>query len=86
MLILAEDCRHIQPMILRSYKGRRLCLVKLYRYNPEQDNAPFMQDCPRLNFPKGKDLMVLGDVPMLAERKKRSPVLPAVIARRACAA
>lgn len=33
-------------------------LVSLYRYNPEQDQTPYMQDV-ELDVPEGKDLMVL---------------------------
>ena len=42
-------------------------LVSLYRYNPETDNAPYMQDV-EIELPEGKDLMVL-DVLALAKEK-----------------
>ena len=33
-------------------------LVSIYRYNPEADEAPYMQDY-KISIPAGKDLMVL---------------------------
>lgn len=42
-------------------------LVSLYRYNPEADNAPFMQDV-EVELPKGKDLMVLDVLNLLKEK------------------
>lgn len=33
-------------------------LVSVYRYNPERDEVPFMQDV-EVDIPAGKDLMVL---------------------------
>jgi len=33
-------------------------LVSIYRYNPEKDDAPYMQDY-QIDLPEGKDLMVL---------------------------
>lgn len=33
-------------------------LVSIYRYNPEKDDAPYMQDY-EIELPEGKDLMVL---------------------------
>ncbi len=44
-------------------------LVSLYRYNPEQDTTPYMQDV-QLDIPKDKDLMVLD---VLALLKKKDP-------------
>src|SRR5690554_2227479 len=52
-------------------------LVSLYRYNPETDNAPYMQDV-EIELPEGKDLMVL-DVLALAKEKD-----PTVAFRRSC--
>ncbi|MBY6032120.1 succinate dehydrogenase iron-sulfur subunit [Marinobacter daepoensis] len=52
-------------------------LVSLYRYNPETDNAPYMQDV-EVELPEGKDLMVL-DVLALAKEKD-----PTVAYRRSC--
>ena len=52
-------------------------LVSLYRYNPETDNAPYMQDV-ELELPKGKDLMVL-DILALAKEKD-----PTLAFRRSC--
>ena len=42
-------------------------LVSLYRYNPEADNAPFMQDI-EVELPKGGDLMVLDVLNLLKEK------------------
>ena len=52
-------------------------LVSLYRYNPETDNAPYMQDV-ELELPEGKDLMVLDVLNLLKERD------PSVAYRRSC--
>lgn len=52
-------------------------LVSLYRYNPETDNAPYMQDI-ELELPEGKDLMVLDVLNLLKERD------PSVAYRRSC--
>ena len=52
-------------------------LVSLYRYNPETDNAPYMQDV-EIELPEGKDLMVL-DVLALAKEKD-----PTLAYRRSC--
>ena len=46
-------------------------LVSLYRYNPETDNAPYMQDV-EIELPEGKDLMVLD---VLALAKEKDPTL-----------
>ena len=42
-------------------------LVSLYRYNPETDDAPWMQDV-EFDLPEGKDLMVLDVMGMIKER------------------
>ena len=52
-------------------------LVSLYRYNPETDAKPAMQDY-ELDLPAGKDLMVL-DVLELLKRKD-----PSIAYRRSC--
>jgi len=52
-------------------------LVSLYRYNPETDTKPVMQDY-ELDLPAGKDLMVL-DVLELLKRKD-----PSIAYRRSC--
>lgn len=52
-------------------------LVSIYRYNPETDLKPVMQDI-EVSIPDGKDLMVL-DVLNLAKEKD-----PTVVYRRSC--
>jgi len=52
-------------------------LVSIYRYNPETDTKPWMQDI-EVEIPEGKDLMVL-DVLELVKRKDTS-----VAYRRSC--
>ena len=52
-------------------------LVSIYRYNPETDDKPVMQDID-IEVPSGKDLMVL-DVLALAKEKD-----PTVAYRRSC--
>ncbi|WP_166263686.1 succinate dehydrogenase iron-sulfur subunit [Marinobacter caseinilyticus] len=52
-------------------------LVSLYRYNPETDNAPYMQDI-ELELPEGKDLMVLDVITLLKEKD------PSIAFRRSC--
>lgn len=42
-------------------------LVSLYRYNPEQDQTPYMQDI-QIDIPEGKDLMVLDVLALLKEK------------------
>lgn len=42
-------------------------LVSLYRYNPEQDQTPYMQDV-QIDIPEGKDLMVLDVLALLKEK------------------
>jgi succinate dehydrogenase iron-sulfur subunit len=42
-------------------------LVSVYRYNPETDNAPYMQDV-EVEIPEGKDLMVLDVLNLMKER------------------
>ena len=52
-------------------------LVSIYRYNPETDDKPAMQDV-EVEIPLGQDLMVL-DVLELVKQKDASklpPVLP----------
>ncbi|RDL43827.1 succinate dehydrogenase iron-sulfur subunit [Marinomonas piezotolerans] len=52
-------------------------LVSIYRYNPEKDDAPYMQDY-EIELPAGKDLMVL-DVLNLLKAKD-----PSISYRRSC--
>ncbi|MFQ3185495.1 succinate dehydrogenase iron-sulfur subunit [Marinomonas primoryensis] len=52
-------------------------LVSIYRYNPEKDDAPYMQDY-KIELPEGKDLMVL-DVLNLLKAKDTS-----ISYRRSC--
>lgn len=52
-------------------------LVSIYRYNPETDKAPYMQDF-EVDLPKDKDLMVL-DVLQLVKDKE-----PSIAYRRSC--
>jgi len=52
-------------------------LVSIYRYNPETDDKPAMQDI-EVEIPEGKDLMVL-DVLELAKQKD-----PTISYRRSC--
>ncbi|BDX03225.1 MAG: succinate dehydrogenase iron-sulfur subunit [Marinomonas sp.] len=52
-------------------------LVSIYRYNPEVDDAPYMQDY-EVELPEGKDLMVL-DVLNLLKAKD-----PSISYRRSC--
>ncbi len=52
-------------------------LVSLYRYNPETDNAPYMQDVD-VDIPEGKDLMVLDVLNLIKERD------PSMASRRYC--
>ncbi len=52
-------------------------LVSVYRYNPETDNAPYMQDID-LDIPEGKDLMVLDILALLKEKD------PTLAYRRSC--
>lgn len=42
-------------------------LVSVYRYNPETDDAPFMQDT-HIDIPGGKDIMVLDLLHLLKEK------------------
>ena len=51
--------------------------VSLYRYNPDVDSDPYMQDFD-LEIPGGRDLMVLDVLEMLKERD------PSVTYRRSC--
>ncbi|MGI0115405.1 succinate dehydrogenase iron-sulfur subunit [Zooshikella sp. RANM57] len=52
-------------------------LVSVYRYNPEKDNAPFMQDFD-IQLPEGKDMMVLDVLGLLKEKD------PTLTYRRSC--
>jgi succinate dehydrogenase / fumarate reductase iron-sulfur subunit len=52
-------------------------LVSVYRYNPEKDITPFMQDFD-LDIPEGRDLMVLDVMALLKEQD------PTVTYRRSC--
>jgi len=52
-------------------------LVSIYRYNPDSDEKPVMQDV-EVQLPEGKDLMVL-DVLELAKQQD-----PSVVYRRSC--
>lgn len=52
-------------------------LVSLYRYNPETDNAPYMQDV-EVELPAGKDMMVLDVLNLLKEKD------PSISYRRSC--
>ena len=52
-------------------------LVSVYRYNPETDKKPWMQDFD-LEIPGGRDLMVLDVLELLKERD------PSVTYRRSC--
>ena len=49
----------------------------VYRYNPDTDNAPYMQDFD-LGIPGGRDLMVLDVLELLKEKD------PSVTYRRSC--
>jgi succinate dehydrogenase / fumarate reductase iron-sulfur subunit len=50
---------------------------KVYRYNPEKDKKPYMQDL-ELNIPEGTDMMVLGAIELLKEED------PTIALRRSC--
>ena len=52
-------------------------LVSIYRYNPETDSAPSMQDY-QIELPSGKDLMVLDVLQLIKDQD------PAVAYRRSC--
>lgn len=52
-------------------------LVSLYRYNPETDKKPVMQDV-EVDLPEGKDLMVLDVLEMIKARD------PSIAYRRSC--
>ncbi|MAL98336.1 succinate dehydrogenase iron-sulfur subunit [Hydrocarboniclastica marina] len=52
-------------------------LVSVYRYNPEVDNAPYMQDID-LDVPADKDLMILDVLNLLKEKD------PTLAYRRSC--
>ena len=51
--------------------------ISIYRYNPDTDNAPYMQDFD-LEIPGGRDLMVLDVLELLKEQD------PSVTYRRSC--
>lgn len=52
-------------------------LVSVYRYNPEADDAPYMQDI-HIDIPGGKDIMVLDLLNLLKEKD------PSLGYRRSC--
>ena len=52
-------------------------LISVYRYNPEVDNAPYMQDID-LDLPEDKDLMILDVLNLLKEKD------PTLAYRRSC--
>ena len=52
-------------------------LVSVYRYNPDKDKEPFMQEY-ELEIPGGKDLMVLDVLELLKEQD------PSIMYRRSC--
>ncbi|RBP84210.1 succinate dehydrogenase iron-sulfur subunit [Marinomonas rhizomae] len=52
-------------------------LVSIYRYNPEKDDAPYMQDYD-IELPAGKDLMVLDVLNLLKAQD------PSISYRRSC--
>lgn len=52
-------------------------LVSIYRYNPEVDDAPYMQDY-QIELPEGKDLMVLDVLNLLKAQD------PTISYRRSC--
>jgi len=52
-------------------------LVSLYRYNPEVDQAPYMQDV-EIKIPEGKDIMVLDLLELLKAKD------PSLAFRRSC--
>ncbi|MDE1461182.1 succinate dehydrogenase iron-sulfur subunit [Spartinivicinus poritis] len=52
-------------------------LVSIYRYNPETDKTPYMQDVT-IDLPEGKDLMVLDVLGLLKEKD------PSLAYRRSC--
>ena len=58
-------------------------LVSIYRYNPETDDKPSMQDI-EVEVPAGKDLMVLD---VLALAKEKDPTVAyRFVNRRSCVA
>lgn len=52
-------------------------LISIYRYNPDRDEAPFMQDI-EIEIPQGRDLMVLDVLGLLKEKD------PTLAYRRSC--
>ena len=42
-------------------------LISVYRYDPDKDITPYMQDFD-LEIPGGRDLMVLGGLELLKEQ------------------
>src|SRR5690554_7013871 len=52
-------------------------LVSIYRYNPETDQAPYMQDY-NITIPDNKDVMVLDVLQLIKEQD------PTLAFRRAC--
>ncbi len=61
----------------RAVQRWNTVLVSLYRYNPETDSKPTMQDI-EVDMPEGKDLMVLDVLEMLKEQD------PTIVYRRSC--
>ena len=64
-------------MAAQAQAKAKALTVSVYRYNPEADAEPYMQDF-QLEIPGGKDLMVLDLLEMLKERD------PSVTYRRSC--
>ena len=52
-------------------------LVSIYRYNPEKDEAPYMQDY-NITIPNNRDVMVLDVLQLIKEQD------PTLGFRRAC--
>ncbi len=63
------------PFVLT--KGTIEMKVSVYRYNPETDREPYMQDV-NVELPAGKDLMVLDVLNLIKEQD------PTVVYRRSC--
>ena len=49
-------------------------LISVYRYNPETDREPYMQDV-EVSLPEGKDLMVLDVLNLIKEKINRYPIV-----------
>jgi len=65
---LNQKSEHIKGVVMK---------VSVYRYNPETDKAPYMQDFD-VNIPEGKDLMVLDVLGLIKEQD------PTLAYRRSC--